>query len=139
MEEHHVRARDNQSRAMDRLKQKHAREVKMMLDRDKVERDADLRSQTRKARQSTAQLEKVQAKHIVLTEELDSVVKQHNAMVKTMARERRQADVDQQTLYVNPFYPHPVLKLFELPSCCSHSPYIISSVGSESVVILRQV
>ncbi len=92
-----------------------------------------------KKRQHKVLMEKVQPEHIVLTEELDSVVKKHNAMVKTIARERRQADVDKQTLYVNPFYPHPVFKLFELPSCCSHSPYIISFVGQESVVILRQV
>ncbi len=61
-----------------------------------------------KKRQHKALMEKVQAEHIVLTEELDSAVKKHTAMMKTMARERRQADVDKQTLYVNPLYPHPV-------------------------------
>ena len=63
---------------MDRMAQKHAREVKIALDKDRVERDGDLRSQTRIARQSTAELMKLQVEHIVITEQLDLVVNECN-------------------------------------------------------------
>ncbi len=63
---------------MDRMEEKHAREVKLALEKDRIERDGDLRSQTRIARQTSAQLQKVKGEHIVLTEELDSVVKKNN-------------------------------------------------------------
>ena len=117
---------------MDRMAQKHAREVKIALDKDRVERGGDLRCQTRIARQSTAEHMKLQVKHIVITEQLDLVVNERNAMVKTIGRERRQADVDRQTLYVIPSpspYPHAI---------ASPTPYP-HHLGKVSVVIWRQV
>ena len=103
---------------MDRMAQKHAREVKIALVKDRVERDGDLRSQTRIARQCTAEHLKVQAEHIVITEQLDLVVNEHNALVKTFAREMRQADVDRQTLYVIPSpspYPYAIASPMPYP------------------------
>ena len=117
---------------MDRMAQKHAREVKIALDKDRVERDGDLRCQTRIARQSTAEHMKLQVEHIVITEQLDLVVNERNAMVKTIGRERRQADVDRQTLYVSVSpspYPHAI---------ASPTPYP-HHLGKVSVVIWRQV
>ena len=41
---------------MERMAAKHAREVQIALDKDRVERDGDLRLQTRKARQAIVEL-----------------------------------------------------------------------------------
>ncbi len=100
MEEHDARADEKQRIAMARMEQKHARKVKLALEKDRIERDSDLRSQTRFTRQCTSQLAKVEVEHIALTEELNSLARKNNAMVKTIRRERRQADVDRQTWYV---------------------------------------
>ena len=54
MVEHDARAHEKQRIAMDRMKQKHAREVKLALEKDRIERDGELRSQTRIARQASA-------------------------------------------------------------------------------------
>ena len=101
MEEHDARADEKQRIAMARMEQNHARKVKLALEKDRIERDSDLRSQTRFARQCTSQLPKVEVEHIALTEELNSLARKNNAMVKTIRRERRQADVDRQTWYVS--------------------------------------
>jgi hypothetical protein len=85
---------------MDRMAAKHALKVQIALDNDRVEWDGYLRLQTRKARQATVELLKVEGAHSELSEEMDSLLKDHNAMVKTIARERRQHSVDTQTLYV---------------------------------------
>ena len=85
---------------MERMTAKQSREVQIALDNDRVERDGDLRLQTRKARQAVVELLKIQGGHSELSEQLDSLLKDHNAMVKTIARERRQHSVDTQTLYV---------------------------------------
>ncbi len=60
LEEHDARAHEKQRIAMDRMEQKHERKVKLALENDRIERDGDLRSQTRLARQFTSQLEKVE-------------------------------------------------------------------------------
>jgi hypothetical protein len=73
---------------MDRMAAKHAREVQIALDNDRVERDGYLRLQTRKARQAIVELLKVQGGYCELSEQMDSLLKDHNAMVKTIARER---------------------------------------------------
>ena len=86
--------------AMERMAAKHTREVQIALDKDRLERDGELRQQTRKARQATVELLKVQGGHSELSGRLDSALKEHNAFVKTVARERRQNSVDTQTLYV---------------------------------------
>ncbi len=49
--------------AMERMAAKHAREVQIALDKDRVERDGDLQLQTRKARQVEVKLLKVQGGH----------------------------------------------------------------------------
>ncbi len=121
------------------MEQKHAREVKHALEKDRIERDGDLRNQTRIARQATAQLQKVEGEHIVLTEELDSVVKTNNAMAKTIGRERRQADVDRQTWYVYAPNPYTFHNCYERPYSFLHPPCITSCIGLVSLVIWRQV
>jgi hypothetical protein len=124
---------------MDRMDEKHARKVKHALEKDRIERDGELRNQTRIARQASAQLQKLEGEHIVVTEELDSLVKTNNSMAKTIWRERRQADVDRQTWYV--YAPNP----YTFHHCCQpaysfpHSPCITSCIGQVSVVIWRQV
>jgi hypothetical protein len=85
---------------MDRMAAKHVREVQITLDNDRVEMDGYLRHQTRNARQATVELLKVEGAHSELSQEMDSLLKDHNALVKTIARERRQHLVDTQTLYV---------------------------------------
>ncbi len=120
--------------AMERMAGKHAREVQIALDKDRLERDGDLRLRTRKARQATVELLQVQRGHSELSEQLDSLLKDHNALVKTIARERRQHSVDTQTLYV---FATPI------PNYNSMLPFLnLSSpwcVGKANVGIWRQV
>ena len=99
MEEQHGQAHERHVIAMDRMAQKHAREVQIALEIDRVEKEGELRQQTRIARQSTVELVKVQVEQIGLREQLQVLEKEHNVMVKTIGRERRQHDVDRQTLY----------------------------------------
>ena len=102
MEEQDGRAHERHVIAMDRMAQKHAREVQIALEKDRVEKEGELRQQTRIARQSTVELGKVQVEQIGLREQLQVLEKEHNVMVKTIGRERRQHDVDRQTLYAIP-------------------------------------
>ena len=119
---------------MDRMAAKHAREVQIALDNDRVERDGYLRLQTRKARQATVGLLKVEGARSKLSQEMDSLLQDHNAMVKTIARERRQHSVDTQTLYVT-----------SAPNANSTTllPFLTQCLpwreGKQSVAIWRQV
>jgi hypothetical protein len=137
--EHDARAHEKQRIAMDRMEQKHARQVKLALEKDRIERDGELRSQTRIARQASAQLQKVEGEHIVLTEELDSVVKKNNAMAKTIRGERRQADVDRQTWFVYAPNPYTFHNCYQRPYSFPYPLSFTSCVGQVSVVIWRQV
>ena len=132
--EHDSVAHERHVVAMDRMAAKHTREVQIALDKDRLERDGELRLQTRKARQATVELLKVQGAHSELSGQLDSVLKDHNALVKTVARERRQHSVDTQTLYVIatpiPNY-NSMLPFLNLSSRCC--------VGKPNVEIWRQV
>ncbi len=127
-------AHERQVIAMERMAAKHEREVQIALDKDRVERDGDLRLQTRKARQAEVELLKVQGGHSEISEQLDLLLKDNIALVKTIARERRQHSVDTQTWYVldspnpnsNPLLPFQTLCF----------PW---SVGKASVAIWRQV
>ncbi len=120
--------------AIERMARKHARELEIALDKDRLERDGDLRLQTRQARQARVELLKVQVGHSEVSEQLDSLLKDHNALVKTIARERRQHSVDTQTLYVIatpiPNY-NSMLPFLNLSSRCC--------VGKPNVEIWRQV
>jgi hypothetical protein len=102
LEEYHGRAHERHVIAMNRMAQKHAREVQIALEIDRVEKEGELRQQTRIARQSTVELVKVQVEQIGLREQLQVLEKEHNVMVKTIGRERRQHDVDRQTLHAIP-------------------------------------
>ena len=66
MEEQHGRAHERHVIAMDRMAQKYAREVQIALEKDRVEKEGELRQQTRIARQSTVELVKVQVEQIGL-------------------------------------------------------------------------
>ena len=102
MEGQDGRAHERHVIAMDRMAQKHAREVQIALEKDIVEKEGELRQQTRIARQSTVELGKVQVEQIGLIEQLQVLEKEHNVMVKTIGRERRQHEVDKQTLCAIP-------------------------------------
>jgi hypothetical protein len=91
-------AHDKHVIAMDRLAQKHEREIQIALDNDRIEKEGELWHQTRIARQSTAELLKVQVDQIGLKEQVDLMEKDHNVLVKTIGRERRHHDVEIQTL-----------------------------------------
>ena len=98
MKEHDARAHEKHVIAMDRMAQKHQREVQIALDNDRIEKEGELRHQTRIARQSTVELLKVQADQIGLKEQVELLEKDHSVMVKTIGRERRHHDVERQTL-----------------------------------------
>ncbi len=83
---------------MDRMAEKRAREVKIVLDKDRVERGGELRQQAKMARQAMAELGKVQREHSDLQERVELMANDHSEMAKTLVRERRLHDVDRQTM-----------------------------------------
>jgi hypothetical protein len=84
---------------MERMAGKHAREVKIVLNKDRVERGGELRQQAKMARQAMAELGKVQREHRALQEHVELMANDHSEMAKTLVRERRLHDVDRQTMY----------------------------------------
>ena len=84
---------------MDRMAEKHAREVKIVLDKDRVERGGELRQQAKMARQAMAELGKVQREHSELQDRVETMATDHREMAKTLVRERRLHDVDRHTMY----------------------------------------
>jgi hypothetical protein len=81
------------------MAEKHAREVKIVLDKDRVERGGELRQQAKMAMQAMAELGKVQREHSALQEHVELMANDHSEMAKTLVRERRLHDVDRQTMY----------------------------------------
>ncbi len=59
-------------------------------------------SQSGERGDSMTRIVKVQVEQIGLREQLQVLEKEHNVMVKTIGRERRQHDVEKQTLYAIP-------------------------------------
>jgi hypothetical protein len=98
MAEHDVRAAKRQEAALARQECKHAREVQIELEKDRVKWEGDLRSETRTIRQFEAELEKVHEERSELRDHLDVVMTGHNKLLKEMGRERRHNDVAKQTL-----------------------------------------
>jgi hypothetical protein len=98
MAEHEVRAGKRQQAALARQECKHAREVQIELEKDRVKWEGDLRSATRTIRQSEAELEKVYEEQTELRHHLDVVMTDNNKLLKEMGRERRHNDVAKQTL-----------------------------------------
>jgi hypothetical protein len=87
---------------MDRMEHKHARQVQIALDKERVQLEGAVRVQTRLARQVSAELVEVQGEQIQLREQLHLAAKDNHDMVKTIGRERRQHNVDRNTLYACP-------------------------------------
>jgi hypothetical protein len=98
LKEHDARAHERHVIAMERMEHKHEREVQIALDKDRIEKEGELKRQTRIARQSTVELSKVQGDQIALQHHLELMEKDHNVMVKKIGRERGQHDVDKQSL-----------------------------------------
>ena len=98
LKEHDVMAHKKYGIALDRMAQKHKREVQIALDKDRIEKEGEIRQHTRIARQATAELVKGQAEQTILQQDVELMEKEHTVMVKAIGRERRQNDVERQTL-----------------------------------------
>jgi hypothetical protein len=98
MEEQASRYQKRHEAAMDRMEKKHAREVQIEVDKDRVTLEGELRSATRTIRQCEAELQKVQEERSDLRDELHIVTTDNSEMFKVMGRERRHNDVAKQTL-----------------------------------------
>ena len=112
---------------MDRMADKHAREVQIVLDKDRVEKGGELRQQARMARQATAELGKIQREQIELKERLEFMATEHNDMSKTLVRERRLHDVERQKMYYIPSprpFPDPLCTFAYVTLC----PFVISRI-----------
>ena len=83
---------------MERMEMRHVREVQIEVQEAIVELEGALRSQTRQGRQSEAELDKVEMERRELRDQLDVVMTDNRDLLKTMGRERRQHDVEQQTI-----------------------------------------
>jgi hypothetical protein len=106
LKEHAGLAHQRHLIVVNRMAEKHAREVQIVLDKDRVEKGGELRQQARMARQAIAELGKVQRGQIELQERMELMGKDHSEMAKTLVRERRLHDVDRQTMYS---FTHPSL------------------------------
>ena len=84
--------------AMERMAEKQAREIKIVLDKDRVEKGGELKQQARMARQATAELGKVKREQVQLKERLEYMATEQKDMSRTLVRERRLHDVDSQTM-----------------------------------------
>jgi hypothetical protein len=60
MEEQEARVDKRHEAAMERMEMRHAREVQIELEKDRVELEGELRAQTRQVRQTAGELVKVQ-------------------------------------------------------------------------------
>jgi hypothetical protein len=98
MEEQEARGQKRHEAAMDRMEKRHAREVQIQLEKDRVKLEGSLRSQTKQVRPSEAELEKVQVERCALIEQLDVVMTDNRGLLKTMGRERRHHDVEKRTM-----------------------------------------
>jgi hypothetical protein len=83
---------------MERMAEKQAREIKIVLDKDRVEKGGELKQQARMARQATAELGKVKREQVQLKERLEYMATEQKDMSRTLVRERRPHDVDSQTM-----------------------------------------
>jgi hypothetical protein len=82
---------------MERTEKKHAREVQIVVDKERVYIEGKLTGQVRKARQAEAELKTVQVERRELRKDLHLAIQEKNEMLKLIGRERRQHDVDLQT------------------------------------------
>ena len=98
MEEQESRAGKRHEVAMERMETRHARELQIELEKDRVELEGELRAQTRQVRQTDAELVKVQEERSALRQQLELARTDTSNMLKTMGRDRRHHDVAQQTL-----------------------------------------
>ena len=83
---------------MEKMEMRHAREVQIEVQESRVELEGALRSQTKLGRQTEAELDIVQIERCALRDQLDVVMTDNRDLIKTMGRERRQHDVDKQTI-----------------------------------------
>ena len=83
---------------MERMAEKQAREIKIVLDKDRVEKGGELKQQARMAMQATAELGKVKREQVQLKERLEYMATEQKDMSRTLVRERRLHDVDSQTM-----------------------------------------
>jgi hypothetical protein len=81
-----------------RMAKKQAREIKIVLDKDRVEKGGELKQQARMARQATAELGKVKREQVQLKERLEYMATEQKDVSRTLVRERRPHDVDSQTM-----------------------------------------
>ena len=98
MEQQEARAGKRHEVAMERMETRHAREVQIELEKDRVELEGELRAQTRQVRQTAAELVKVQEERSALRQQLELVRTDTSDLLKKMGRDRRHHDVAQQTL-----------------------------------------
>jgi hypothetical protein len=83
---------------MDRMEKKHAREVQIEVEKDRVALEGELRAVTPTIRQCEAELQKVDEERRDLRDELNIVTTDNREMLKVLGRERRHNDVAKQTL-----------------------------------------
>jgi hypothetical protein len=97
MEMQEDRALHRQEAAMARMEQRHARTVKIEVDRQRVQWEGALREEERSGRQKETQLVHVLEDHTRLREQWEQAIQARNNLLKDVGRERRQHDIEKQT------------------------------------------
>ena len=82
---------------MARMEQRHARTVKIEVDRQRVQWEGVLREEGRSGRQLAIQMGQVLEEQAKLTAEWEQAIKSRNELLKEVGRERRLRDVENQT------------------------------------------
>jgi hypothetical protein len=91
------RALHRQEAAMARMEQRHARTVKIEVDRQRVQWEGVLREEGRSGRQLAIQMGQVREEQSKLREQWEQAMKARNELLKDVGRERRLRDVEKQT------------------------------------------
>ena len=98
MMEHDTRAKQRHETSLERQEQKHARQVQMELDKERIQLEGKYRTQTKEARQMSSKLKTVLEEQKELREQFQRAVNDKNAMVRKFWRERKDDAVKNQTL-----------------------------------------
>ncbi len=96
--EHDTLAKQRIEKSLERQEQKHARQVVMELDKERIKLEGKYRTQTNQARQMSSKLKTVLEEQKELREQFQRAENDKNAMVRKFWRKRKDDAVKHQTL-----------------------------------------
>lgn len=95
---HDARAQQRMTASMERMQNKHVRELQLQLETKKVQLSVEVKKDARQARQVKAELDNLKGQQTALQDQLQNAISQKNTLLRTIGREKRQHDVERRTL-----------------------------------------